>query len=172
MMNQQKLPLNDALMEATSKTLENMAFEEIELADQCSEISETHQHIIWVSLPIVEPISGEVALRLSEKCARRITEDIYGDIDNGDITENTIVDALGEILNTIVGRFLAALLPAEQSFKLGFPKTGKDDPPILMNNVIASLTLDIGGYILTGMVAGEDFRPFLKNDPHKAEVCS
>jgi len=171
-MDQQKHPLHVALMEAISNALENMAFEETEMADEHSEIPETPDQLLWISLPVVKPISGAVVLRLSEKCAQRITGDIYADLDIGDITEDSIMDALGEILNTIVGRFLTILLPAEQSFDLGFPKTGKGDPPFSKNKIIASLIVDASGYILTGMVVGEDFRRFLIEDPHKAEVRS
>ncbi len=45
--------------------------------------------------------------------------------DPDDVDEDLLNDALGEIGNTVVGKFLSNVVPEEQEFSLGFPECSK-----------------------------------------------
>ncbi len=158
MMSEHSNPLTPALVDALSKALENMAFEEIELVDdQLPKSFESASDHLWAILPILEPVYGEVGVSLSSDCAQMITESIYGASGDDELAENTIHDALGEILNTVVGRFIHALIPADQRFDFGLPRTGTGEFPIPIERVEASVSIDASGHTLTAIVVGKDF---------------
>ena len=150
--------LKTALLEAVSQALENMAFEEVDLVDETSMSRVEVGGNLWAILPIVTPLSGEMILSLSPECARRITENIYGTLEDGQLEKGADLDAVAEILNTIAGRFVHALVPSNQSFDFGLPKTGKGAVPVIPPQVITSVSIDAGGHIVTAIVVGEDFR--------------
>ncbi len=62
------------------------------------------------------------------KTARLAVEDEY------EVQDTMLQDTQAELLNTLAGRFLAALLPEDKTFQLGLPKFcpreehGRDEP--------------------------------------------
>jgi CheY-specific phosphatase CheX len=150
--------LNHALWEAVSKVFENMAFEEVDPVENNSQYQESSPKKLWAVLPILQPVSGEIFTCMSSKCAQQITENIYGlQCQDSEVAQNAVLDALAEILNTIGGRFMSALLPSNQGFELGFPTTGKGEPPISMLKLVASQIININKHIVQTGVLGEDF---------------
>ena len=163
--------LTSAMVNAISKALENMAFEEAELIENGSNIErlkKTCAKTVWASLPVIYPLSGKFVLIIPRECAKIITSDIYGAFTDDHISDEAILDAIGEILNTITGRFLAALIPPDQVFDLGLPCTGTG-MPVTEADIISSVSLNMNGHLLTGWVIGEDFRQYL-NKENRNEV--
>lgn len=197
-MSQNIEQVKESLIEAVSKTMENMAFEQVELIEKDQELSgeEVQQELppeviamlaeesesgddnsgdpeatdataqngnemLWTTIPIMKPYRGELVLIFNSGYAHALTEAIYGDLDDPDFSSPTVFDAVGEIINTIAGRFLGNLIPADEEFELGLPNTGEGDPPKSEKEVV-TLKFNLGGDILTAVICGEEFES-LKN---------
>jgi CheY-specific phosphatase CheX len=174
-MNQQPDPVAQALLDAMMQTLENMAFEEVELLSNKEAVTSSNpntQNLCWASLPILKPSSGEMVLSMSPECARKITQDIYGIPENSHLDEGSELDAIGEILNIIAGRFLHALIPSHQMFELGLPNTGRGPGNLTsISNPIAKVVINLGGYEVIATISGDDFKRLLKTKSQAMETC-
>lgn len=116
---------DEIMQTAVAECLENMAFMEVFPAEPDAAEPEDP---IWVSLLVLEPTQGEFRLALSRALLDEISANIYGP--GTEVTAQQNADLLAELLNTILGRFMSAILPME-SFKLGIPEAGTTDwPPI------------------------------------------
>lgn len=82
----------------------------------------------WVSLAVLHPIQGEFILKMPEVMTKKITKAIF-DVPESSLTEPLLEDSMAELLNTIVGRLMNAVLPKEQTFRLGLPKPGHGKCP-------------------------------------------
>lgn len=121
----QKDQWDEAMQAAVAGCLENMAFMEVFPAEPDAPEPEDP---VWVSLLVLEPTQGEFRLALSRALLEEIAANIYGF--DSEITEQQTADLLAELLNTILGRFMASILPME-TFKLGIPEAGTTEwPPI------------------------------------------
>ena len=65
-------------------------------------------------------------------------------------------DLVGEILNTLTGRFLDELTPSGETFQLGLPTKGKGELP-QFDAEITSILLSVGKHYLKTIVVGKDF---------------
>lgn len=64
-------------------------------------------------------------LTISRKLLREIAYNVFG-LDSEDlVTDEMETDARSEMLNTIAGRFMREITPADQSYELGLPIAGK-----------------------------------------------
>ncbi len=109
--------LQDAMFEAASETLENMAFMEV-IAQR-----ERREEIKYYStLDILSPVSGTLTLVTTPKLAHEITEGLI-DPEDGEPSEEMTFDALSELINTIGGRLMRVLTPEDQTFSLGLPNS-------------------------------------------------
>jgi len=141
-----------AMVNAVTETMENMAFEQVEEATDENVVQSGN--VIWASLPVIRPSAAEISIELSNDYAKAVTEALFGFSENG--PDETIVnDALAEMLNTIGGRFMAQLTPAQQEFELGLPKVGTGKTKISPNDV-AAVNFNVGEYILRVYIAGLD----------------
>ncbi|MFA5701882.1 MAG: chemotaxis protein CheX, partial [Desulfuromonas sp.] len=116
----QKL-LAEKLAEVIDETLENMAFistEEVDTAQPPLLTEDMRAACLLTTAPIVM----EIRLSMAEDLLRQIVETMYT-IDAEDITQEQIVDLLAETLNTLAGRLMSELLPADQAFSLSLPET-------------------------------------------------
>jgi len=121
----QKEQWDEAMQAAVAECLENMAFMEVFPAGPDAAEPEDPA---WVSLLVLEPTQGEFRLALSRPLLDAIGANIYGF--DTEMTDRQSADLLAELLNTILGRFMGAILPME-AFKLGIPEAGTADwPPI------------------------------------------
>lgn len=120
-------PLYQAMINAASQTLENMAFMEVmEHGGESYEIP--GDEAAWTSMLIHDPVQGEVRLAMPQNLLKKLTGNIFG-LDEEDITENQMHDILNELLNTIAGLFMTNLLPDEQEYQLGLPELGEGELP-------------------------------------------
>ena len=146
--------LKSALDIAVTKTMENMAFEEVEETNFEAQEIIKKKEMLWVSIEFIHPKNGAMVLFLSKEAAQLLTESLY---DPKDITPAVIQDAMAEILNTIGGCFLQNFLDPEEKFQLGLPVTGKGKLPKL-KDLAGQYTYYIGeNAVLNIMLAGPDF---------------
>lgn len=109
--------LQDAMFEAAAETLENMAFMEV-VAQR-----ERREEIKYFStLDVLAPVAGTLTLVTTPRLAREITEGLV-DPEDGEPSDELIFDALSELINTIGGRLMRILTPADETFSLGFPNS-------------------------------------------------
>lgn len=130
-------PLYQAMKDAVSQTLENMAFMEvIEHYDQDFEIPEND--LAWASLLIKDPVQGEVRLALTESSLKELTGAIFS-LEEDAISREKMDDILHELLNTIVGLFMSKLLTDNQHFNIGLPEAGHGNLPELEDGIVWKL---------------------------------
>lgn len=119
----QKDQWDKAMQAAVAGCLENMAFMEAFPAEPDAAEPENP---VWASLLVLEPTQGEFRLALSRSLLDAIGANVYG-LETA-MSEQQAADLLAELLNTILGRFMAAILPQE-AFKLGIPEAGTTEWP-------------------------------------------
>lgn len=66
---------------------------------------------------------GKLSLGLCPELASEVTANILG-FEQSQITEEMVIDALGEVLNMIVGRFLSSFYGTKPVFDIGVPEFG------------------------------------------------
>ncbi|MDA3903473.1 MAG: chemotaxis protein CheX [Desulfuromusa sp.] len=127
-------PLYQAMINAVSQTLENMAFMEVmEHFDRSYKIPA--EDLIWNSLLINDPVQGEIRLAMSKNLLKKLAGNIFAIADD-EITQPQMDDILNELLNTIVGLFLTNLLLDDQEYKMGLPELNEEALPEVDENTI------------------------------------
>ncbi len=117
-------PLYQAMISATSKTMEDMLFIAImEHLDRSYEIPP--EQLVWTSLLINDPVQGEIRLAMPKTLLKKFTCNIFA-MDEEEVTQSQLDDILNELLNTIAGLFMTNLLEDNQEYKIGLPELGKD----------------------------------------------
>lgn len=139
---------NKEMLSAVAESLENMAFIEVLPAEPDSE---PPSDPVWVSLLVLDPTQGEFHLVLSRTLLDEISANIYGP--GAEVTEQQSSDLLAELLNTILGRFMGAILPKE-TFKLGIPKKGSTEMPAIEPDAIQWRFVTDEEYILQIIASG------------------
>jgi chemotaxis protein CheY-P-specific phosphatase CheC len=142
--------LEQYLLSAVEETMENMVFEEVEIA---SGTEWKKNDLFWACLPIIKPVCGNITLLFPRKVASTITRDIYTD-DEHSISEDIILDAVAELINTLTGCLVKRLVSEEEDFELGLPERGIGIFTEPDNNSI-SQTFMIGDKFLRVIVSGE-----------------
>jgi CheY-specific phosphatase CheX len=146
-----------ALSAAVALTLEGMAFEVVELADDdrsgCSDGNEA-----WVALEIMKPYAGQVVVEMPWDYAEIIARALYGELD-GAVPRDVIWDALAELSNTLAGRFMLELLGPSSDYTLGFPIAGHGVCPVTEDGS-ALLSFTGSDYTFRVAVTGQDFKCF------------
>lgn len=112
------------ITEVMEETLENMAFISIE---ECSaeEVAELDQQQLGVNLLVTEPVLFEMHLNTSKELLYQLAENMYA-MDRDELDNQLINDLLAEILNTVAGLFMSAILPPETKFALGLPELSEE----------------------------------------------
>ncbi len=111
------------IAEAVSETFGNMAFLDVAPVQDAT-LPEDVQQVIWAKLLIHDPIQSEMMLYIPESALSTIAKSIYA-IPEDELSSQIKIDCIAELLNTIAGRFLTDILPADRSFQLGLPETGE-----------------------------------------------
>ena len=119
--------LSRALLTAVSQTLENMAFTEA-LEHYNPEYRIPAEELVWASILIRDPAPGELRLAMTEQGLRSLTGAIFG-LSEEELSTAQMNDILHELLNTIAGLFMTALLEEDQTFQLGLPEPGEGPLP-------------------------------------------
>ena len=143
------------LASAFSKTIENMIFEDVEPVTDETIDPYLGNDKLWAVLSVVESYAGELVLEVSMGCAKILAEEAYGEIDEEPSLEE-MQDLVGEILNTLAGRFLDGLTPSGEKFQLGLPMKGQGELPEF-DDVITSILFSVGEHYLNTIVVGKDF---------------
>jgi CheY-specific phosphatase CheX len=116
-----------AMINAASQTLENMAFTEVmEHFDLTYEIPA--DDLAWTSILIHDPVQAEIRLAMPQSLMKNLTSNIFS-IAEEEVTEIQMQDILHELLNTIAGLFMTNLLDDNQVYQLGLPETGNGELP-------------------------------------------
>jgi len=123
-MEELKQLLHAKVTEVMEETLENMAFISLE---ECSEeeVEELAQPQLGVNLLVTEPALFEMHLNASTELLYQLAENMYA-MDREELDEQLINDLLAEILNTVAGLFMTAILPADTKFTLGLPELSNE----------------------------------------------
>ncbi len=105
------------------------------------------------SLLVHDPVQGEFQLIMENSLLKYLASIVYGPM-AGALNEQSEGDFLDELLNTIAGRFLSAILPEDKSFTLGIPERfggpfSVPAPPVL------SWSFVIEGMFFTLLAQGE-----------------
>ena len=120
-------PLYQAMISATSKTMEDMLFIAVmEHLDRGYEIP--LDELVWTSLLINDPVQGEIRLAMPKTLLTKFTCNIFS-MDEEEVTQPQMDDILNELLNTIAGLFMTNLLEDNQEYKIGLPELGVDEFP-------------------------------------------
>lgn len=143
------------LAAAFSKTMENMIFEDVEVVTDETMDPYLGDDKLWAVLPVVEPYAGELVLEVPMACAKILAEEAYGEIE-GEASLAGMQDLVGEILNTLAGRFLDKLTPSGEKFQLGLPTKGQGELP-QFDEEITSILFSVGEHYLKTIVVGKDF---------------
>ena len=102
-----------------------MAFcepEQIEDEETIETMKSSKENKCWGFLPILNPVQIKIGICLSKEDANNLVELMYGTLPEG--TDNTLIlDAIGELTNTIAGNFMNKL-DNDKDFELGLPETG------------------------------------------------
>jgi len=114
------------------------------------------------SLLVHDPVQGEFQLIMENGLLKYLSGIVYGSMPD-EMTEQCEGDFLDELLNTIAGRFLSAILPEDKSFTLGIPELFREpfnvpDSPVLSWNFV------IDGMHFTLYAAGESLVALEKNN--------
>jgi len=144
------LTLEKHLLSAVEETMENMVFEEVE---SDTETEWAKNDLIWARLPVLNPVKGEVILLISRSVATSVTKDIYT-AEEESITEEIILDAVSELINTLTGCFIKRLIKEDEDFELGLPESNSG-VFIETDTNFLSQTYRIGEKILRVIVGGE-----------------
>ncbi len=116
-----------AMINATSQTLENMVFmEAMEHFDPNYEIPA--DNLAWTSMLIHDPVQGEVRLAMPKTLLKDLTGNVFA-IDMDEVTQAQMNDILNELLNTIAGLFMTNLVADDQEYQLGLPELGEGPLP-------------------------------------------
>lgn len=128
-------PLYQAMQQAVSQTLENMAFTEV-LTHFDPDYAIPEAELAWTSLLITDPVQGEIRLAMSKSLLEKLTATIYT-LEPEEISPAQSKDILNELLNTIAGLFMTALLEDDQTYAIGLPQIGEGPLPEPEENAIA-----------------------------------
>lgn len=115
---------------SVSDAFETMAFEEVLLQEvREGPFDDLHAvNVLWACIDILEPLWGRAVLGVPRDLLNRLAEAIHG-VPVEELTSEQILDAHGELLNTISGRILATLTPSEAVFQMGLPILGAEHLP-------------------------------------------
>jgi len=119
--------IGDELTEAVTESFENLFFAEVEACDSLDELNPDEAYLL-IMVDTYKPFKGSVGLVVPKDYSEEIVMEMMGD-DIEQLNDDLISDALSEISNTVVGRFLAKVAE-EQEFALGFPSCRSWDPKV------------------------------------------
>jgi hypothetical protein len=121
MMNITPKKLQDHFQMAVGESLEGMAFMEFDASELLNKIPAHFHPSCCAQIHLLDPLDAQLILMGKRRFVKETVESIIGD-ELTDNEETLMNDTMGEIVNTIGGRFLALITPAGNEFKMGLPK--------------------------------------------------
>jgi hypothetical protein len=114
--------LKDHMLTSVQDSIENLTYIPVKLgATQCPG-SEGQRY--FAKLDLLEPLKGTMAIEATESFVLELIKVSFGEEFASSCDEAVYIDAIAELLNTLAGRFMASILPAEGEFDLGLPAAG------------------------------------------------
>ncbi len=178
-----------ALAEAISRTMEDMAFEQIApvidnerietfeaakstgstgekpnseeggINEETLEVQTEQRERLWSICPLIYPMEGEIIILLESEQAQQISEVLFGFIEE-ERSEEIINDTMSEVLNTIAGCFMKELIPPDQEYEIGFPRTGRGEHPV-PEQLAAEMYFEVSNHTVKAIVGGKDFQKMI-----------
>ena len=116
-------PLKKSLIKAVLAAMENIAFEEPEVLSEPVDIT---GETLSFSLRVVSPYLLQTRIIVPKELVIKLIKTIYRD-DEKEITDNTLDDTVGELLNTIIGTMMGDLTLGKRIFEMGLPEKVKKE---------------------------------------------
>lgn len=123
-MEQHDINLCLAIKAAVTESIENMVFMVID-TDLNGLSDEIGVDGLVATLQVLEPRQGQLSLAMPRSTAVEISKKLYS-FTNQELSEALIHDVACELLNTISGRVMIRVLPAECTFQLGLPEIAQN----------------------------------------------
>lgn len=113
------ISLKDALLSGAQEVFETMVFmalEEVDdAADCCEDVS------LLGTITFKGSLEGCLGLRFSSECARTIAANMLGTDPSGDLDENDVNDAIGEVANMVMGAIKSRVQDEIGSMEVSIP---------------------------------------------------
>ena len=126
-MNDTWFRLKECMAEAVTDVIENLAFMEVNQTDE-GVPEAVNADVLASKLLVLDPCPGELRLIMPRVLANEIAIVLYSAAAE-DITEQVLLDFMAELLNTIAGHMMSAMVPEECVFGLGIPEAGAEPFP-------------------------------------------
>jgi hypothetical protein len=155
--------LTRALEDAVGRTLEGMLFMEALPAEEG--FIDKNADLFWASLPVKRPMSGRMAIVVPRSLLLSIVDGFYGEagtesafLDGQElqVSDQIMLDTLAELLNTIAGRMMNLIVPANDIFELGLPEHGKGYPEVRKDTPCKEHVFDIDDQFFSVVLEGEE----------------
>jgi chemotaxis protein CheX len=113
------ISLKDALLNGSKEVFETMVFmalEEVEdAADCCEDVG------LLGSITFKGSLEGCLSIRCGMDCARTIAANMLGTDPSGDLAENDVYDAIGEVANMVMGAIKSRVQDEIGSMEVSIP---------------------------------------------------
>ncbi len=119
-MEQHNIDLCLAIKDAVTECIENMAFMSVDTEFDEPVPAASGECAVMAHIQVLEPNAGEMCLAMPKETAAELAKALFC-ITDQDLSETLINDLTCELLNTISGRVMKRVLPAECSYHLGLP---------------------------------------------------
>lgn len=125
--------IKDVIQGAVTETFESIAFMQVTYKGVGGQ-TWNGQDQVWARVDVISPGKGFLLIACTWRMAEEIVDSIFGPTAEPR-SEDTVFDALSELVNTAIGRCMAALTPEERTFELGLPETGRGWPEALEGEI-------------------------------------
>lgn len=119
-MEQHNIDLCLAIKDAVTECIENMAFMSVDTEFDEPIPAPANELAVMAHIQVLEPKAGEMCLAMPKQTAAELAKALFC-ITEQDLSETLINDLTCELLNTISGRVMKRVLPAECTYHLGLP---------------------------------------------------
>ncbi len=119
-MEQHNIDLCLAIKEAVTECIENMAFMSVDTEFDEPLADNVNEDAVMALIQVLEPKAGELRLSMPKKTAAELAKALFC-ITDKELSDHLINDLACELLNTISGRVMKRVLPAECLYHLGLP---------------------------------------------------
>lgn len=117
--------MSEKLCQTLIAIVANLAFVELEQESQ-GEQAPVPDYYGRVKLSVANPFTGDMFIAVEPGLLHEITGNIYA-CDEERSTCDRELDTLAELLNTIAGRLMQAIVPPAVSYELGLPVVPESD---------------------------------------------
>lgn len=119
-MEQHNIDICLAIKQAVAECIENMAFMSVDTEFDEPEPEDAGSDAVMAFIRVLKPKAGELRLEMPRKTAAELAKALFC-ITDQELSEPLINDLACELLNTISGRVMKRVLPAECIYHLGLP---------------------------------------------------